>query len=90
MKIEFDPEKREKTLLHRGVDMAHAAEVLVGRTFTTKDERFDYGEDRFITFGLLNGRMMFVAWTLRDEVYRIISMRKANDREQKEFGPRLD
>jgi uncharacterized protein len=53
------------------------------------DDRKDYGEQRFVTVGYMNGRMVYVAWTPRDGAYRIISMRKANEREQQKYGPQL-
>ena len=42
----------------------------------------DYEEDRFITVGWLDGDMIVMVWTPRGKVRRIISMRKANDREK--------
>lgn len=60
-----------------------------GDTLTIEDDRFDYGEQRFITIGRLEGRMMVIVWTPRGAVRRIISMRKANDREQAAYSPRL-
>lgn len=89
MTIEFDPAKRQLTLDNRGIDMARAGEVLDGTTLTIVDDRQDYGETRFITVGRLDGRMVVVVWTPRGAVRRIISMRKANDREQALYGPRL-
>jgi uncharacterized protein len=89
MKIEYDPEKRELTLIHRGLDMADAELVLNSNNLTFPDLRNEYGEERFISIGLIEGRMVYIAWTLRNGVYRIISMRKANDREQKKYGSRL-
>ncbi len=89
MKIIFDPEKRRLTLQDRGLDMARASEVLGGIAITSEDERKDYGETRFITVGYLDGRMVSLAWTRREDAYRIISMRKANDREQKKYSPLL-
>ena len=56
---------------------------------TYRDARFDYGEDRFITLGLLKGRVVVIAHTQRGEKTRIISMRKGNDREQKTYQKRL-
>lgn len=85
MAITFDPAKRALTLEHRGLDMADAGEVLDGPSLTFPDERQAYGEPRFITLGLLAGRMVFIAWTPRDGGKRIISMRKANEREQKKY-----
>ena len=90
MKIEFDPEKRAQTLIHRGLDMAEAGFVFDASTITFEDRRNDYGEVRYITIGMLEKRMVYIAWTPRDGAHRIISMRKANDREQEKYGPRLD
>ncbi|WP_236841697.1 BrnT family toxin [Bosea sp. PAMC 26642] len=57
--------------------------------FTPEDVRTDYGEARFITAGLLQGRMVVIVWTPRGDKRRIISMRKANDREQARYQSRL-
>lgn len=90
MEIEYDPDKRAATLLHRGLDMAEAALVFSGPCLTFPDMRRAYGEERFITLGLLAGRMVVLVWTWRNQVRRVISMRKANEREQKLYQSRLD
>jgi uncharacterized DUF497 family protein len=90
MPVEFDPAKRQATLDHRGLDMARADEVFAGATITIEDDRQDYGEVRFITAGRLDGRMVVMVWTPRGAARRIISLRKANDREQALYAPRLD
>ena len=69
--------------------MARADEVFAGATLTVEDDRQDYGEVRFITIGFLDSRMVILVWTPRDDAYRIISMRKANEREQAIYGPRF-
>ena len=89
MQISYDPRKRDETLARRGLDLANAGIVLCGPALTVEDDRFDYGEPRFITIGLLRARMVVVAWTPPGETYRIISMRKANDREISRYGPAL-
>ena len=89
MEIEFDPSKRQDTLNERGLDMADAAAVFESEHVTMEDERIDYGETRYITVGFLVGRMVFLAWTPRGDARRIISMRKANDREQKAYASRF-
>ena len=89
MPIEFDAAKRTATLEARGLDMARADEVLAGATLTVEDDRRDYGEDRFITIGFLDDTMVVLVWTPRDGAHRIISMRKANDRERTLYGPRF-
>lgn len=60
VKIEFDPRKRDKTFTERGLDFARAEEVFAGATLTWRDDRQDYGEDRFISFGMLDGRHVVV------------------------------
>lgn len=89
MRIEFDAIKRKATLDARGLDMADAGEVFAGATVTFDDDRQDYGEPRKITIGLMSGRMVILVWTPRGAARRIISLRRANDREQKLYGPYL-
>ena len=81
MEITFDPDKRDRTLAERGLDFADAGRLFSGQVLTRSDDRMDYGEPRFITFGLLDDRHVVVIWTPRGEARRIISMRKANERE---------
>ena len=89
MDIRFDPAKRAKTLEARGLDFADAGLVFMGEVATDQDIRRDYGEDRFVTAGYLNGRMVVLVWTPRGADRRVISLRKANEREQAAYGPRL-
>ena len=69
--------------------MARADEVLAGPTLTVEDDRQDYGEDRFITIGFLEATMVVLVWTPRDGAHRVISMRKANERERTLYDPRF-
>ena len=89
MPIEFDAAKREATLEARGLDMARAEEVFAGATLTVEDDRRAYGEHRFITIGFLDGMMVILVWTPRGGTHRIISMRKANERERRLYAPRF-
>lgn len=89
MDIEFDPAKRAAILEARGLDMAEAGAVFDGDCLTFEDDRREYGEARFITIGFLAGRMVVTAWTPRGARRRIISMRKANEREQKAYAGRF-
>ena len=89
MKISFDSIKRLKALQERGLDFADAAQVFDGPIFTREDDRLDYPEPRFQTFGLVNDRLVMLVWTPTEEGMRIISMRKCNDREQKAYARRL-
>ena len=90
MQIEFDEAKRKKTLAERGLDFAQAVEVFAGPHFTGQDSRQAYLEDRFITAGLMGGRLVVMVWTPRGAARRIISMRKANAREKALYEKNLD
>jgi hypothetical protein len=83
MAITFDPVKRDLTLKRRGLDFARAGEMFAGRTITVADDRFDYGEVRFITAGYLGDRMAVVVWTARGEDRHVISMRHCHAKEEK-------
>ncbi len=89
MEITFDPWKRAKTLRERGLDFADAAELFSGRYTVELDERRDYGEARFVSAGLLRGRVVVLVWTPRGGVRRVISMRHAHEREASEWRRRL-
>nr|WP_298522784.1 BrnT family toxin [uncultured Halomonas sp.] len=90
MELSFEADKRDLTLEARLLDFADAAEVFAGYHFTLRDDRKDYGELRYITVGVMQARMIILVWTPRDGARRIISMRKANEREQRKYRSRLD
>jgi len=69
--------------------MKRAGDIFLARHLTVRDDRKDYGESRFITIGFLGDRMVVAVWTQRGSLKRIISLRKANDREQALYNPRL-
>ena len=82
--------KSRSNFAKHGLDFADAEQVLTGPFVTFVDSRFDYGEERLITLGLLAGRVVIIAHAPRgDDTTRIISMRKANRREQKIYQERL-
>ncbi|MDO9530632.1 MAG: BrnT family toxin [Deltaproteobacteria bacterium] len=89
MPVEWDEEKSRANLQKHGLSFDDARQVLAGDTITIPDERYDYGEDRLITLGKLSGRVVVVVHVARGEHTRIISMRKANAREQAIYQKRL-
>lgn len=82
MKLEWDEDKRKANFIKHGIDFSDAKYVFEGATLTFEDDRFAYGEQRFITMGMLKSLVVVIAHTERDDVIRIISMRKANKHEQ--------
>ena len=89
MRITYDPAKRDKTLAERGLDFDHAAMIFAGVTLTLLDDRQDYGEPRFQTYGRLGRRLVMVVWTPRGADRHVISMRKCNAREKARYEARL-
>jgi uncharacterized protein len=82
MQFAWDENKRQSNLVKHGFDFVDASDVFEGATLTFEDERFAYGEQRFITYGLLRGRVVAVAHTEQNTEVRVISMREATKREQ--------
>ncbi len=89
MDVTYDPAKRAATLAHRGLDFAEAGRLFEGKHATLRDDREDYGEERFLTAAQIAGRLVVVVWTPRDGTRRIISMRYAHEREAKRWGDYL-
>ena len=89
MEIDFDEGKRRKTLNERGLDFAHGDRVFEGPKFTQEDDRFDYPEPRFQTYGFLDNRLVMLAWRPIPDGIHVISMRKCNDRERRKFQAEL-
>ena len=87
--ITFDAAKRDRTLHERGLDFADAALVFEGLTATIEDDRRPYPEARYITAGVLGGRVVVIVWTPQEDGRRVISMRHAHERESKRWFDRM-
>jgi len=88
--FEWDGTKSQENLSKHGLSFDDAEIVFAGPCVTFEDNRFDYGEPRFITLGCLEGRFVVVAHTPRGARMRIISMRQGNRREEKAYQERLE
>ena len=85
MRFEWDDAKRQSNLLKHGFDFVGIEEVFAGETVTILDDRFDYGEKRFLTLGLLQERVVVIVHTETDEMIRILSVRKATKNEESSY-----
>lgn len=77
----WDEAKRRLNLRKHGIDFADADKIFRGVTFTAEDTREVYGEQRFLTLGLLEDQVVSLAHTEQGEEIRIISIRKATKHE---------
>ena len=81
MKFAWSERKRALNLREHKLDFVDAPSVFDGLTYTFEDDRFSYGEQRFVTLGLLAGIPVSIAHTENDHEIRVISFRKATNRE---------
>jgi uncharacterized DUF497 family protein len=81
MEFTWSEAKRNLNLQSHGLDFIDAPRVFEGVTFTFEDDRFSYGERRFVSLGLLAGVPVSIAHTENEHEIRIISFRKATHRE---------
>ena len=79
--ITWDEPKRRRNLEKHGLDFVDAEQVFKGVTYTYEDDRLAYGEQRFITLGLLREIVLSIVHTEQNDHIHIISMRKATKRE---------
>jgi uncharacterized DUF497 family protein len=86
MEIEFDPAKRLLTLKDRALDFLDAPRLFAGRSLTIVDDRTDYGEERFLSYGFVDNVAVALVWTDRNGVMRIISMRRMHEEEIHHVG----
>ncbi len=85
MRYEWDEAKREANVRKHGLDFADAEEVFAGTTISVEDRRHNYGEQRFVTFGMLGRVVVALAHTEQAGTIRLISMRKATRGERKSY-----
>ena len=85
VQLERDDRKRNKALAERGLDFADVAWVDRDTAFTLEDTRADYAEARFVTMAQIHNRLCVFAWRQRGEAFRVISLRKANERERTKY-----
>jgi len=83
--IEFDPAKNEANIAKHGVDMALAEQFEFDSALVTVDARQSYGEIRYIAIGYIAERLHVLAFTKRALKVRVISLRKANKREERAY-----
>ena len=90
MEWTFDPAKDAVNREKHGVSLALAEVLFHGPHVSIADDRFDYGETRRVAFGFISNRLFVCVYTDRDGERRIISLRKANSREARRYGEKIE
>ena len=82
MRFSWDEKKRRSNLKRHGLDFVDAPRVFEGLTFTFEDDRFAYGEQRFVTLGFLADIAVSLVHTETPSRIHVISFRKATRHEE--------
>ena len=85
MIIDFDPTKNAKNIHERGLSFERTAEFDFLLETYLLDDRQDYGEERQIAIGYLDGRLHFLCFVQIPDGIRVVSFRKANSREARKY-----
>jgi uncharacterized DUF497 family protein len=86
LRYAFDPAKDAVNRAKHGVSLALAEVLFAAPHVSIADDRFDYGETRQVAFGVINNRLFACVYVDRNGERRIISLRKANQREARRYG----
>ena len=81
----WDERKRRDNVKNHGLDFEGAEAIWDNFTVTREDIRERYGEERLVTFGLLNGEVVVLVHTERDHDIHIISLRRAEKYEARYY-----
>jgi len=82
MKFEWDEAKRRINLTRHQIDFVDVPKVFDGLTADLVDDRYDYGERRLFTLGLLNGEVVAIGYKQKGDVIRLITVRRASRNEE--------
>lgn len=83
MRYEWDAAKAAGNRTKHGVDFASVEGFDWATALIVADERFDYGEERWLALGLIDKQLFSLAFTLRGECVRVVSLRRASRKERK-------
>ena len=86
MEIKFDPDKDASNRQKHGLSLADASRMDFDTAIYAPDHRYDYGEDRTQALGAVGGRLHMLVFTMRGDVLRAISLRRANPREVRRYA----
>jgi uncharacterized DUF497 family protein len=81
--FEWDEKKRQANITKHGLDFKDAEAIFSAPVVATIDRRKSYSENRWAALGQLKGVIVYLAYTIRGEVIRVISMRRASKKERK-------
>lgn len=84
MHYEWDERKRHVTLAERGLDLADASRFFDGRPVVITPSPRGH-EERFAATAMVDGEFLTLIWTWRDDAIRVITMRRAHAKEERQY-----
>jgi hypothetical protein len=90
VELEFDPAKNARNIRERGISFERFADMDLDTAVAVEDTRANYGERRVRLFGMIDGRLHVAVVTYRSEKVRVISLRRANEREERTYAKKLE
>ncbi len=85
MQFDWDPDKLAKNIRKHKIDFSAAGKVFLDPYRVEYDEPDDDDGIRYNTTGMVDGRLMFVTYTMRGDLYRIISARRPDPHEKRRY-----
>ena len=85
MEIEWDNNKAASNLIKHKIDFEDAKNIFLDPNRLEREDKRDYDETRIQVIGIVNQVVLFVVYTKRNGRYRIISARRANKNEQRQY-----
>ena len=89
MEFEWDEDKRRSVIEERGLDLLYAARIFNGFVTTRFDVRYDYGEERRVALGLVEGEAYYVVYTEREGITRLITAWKGGRNGKRKYRASL-
>ncbi len=86
MQIDFDPDKNQRNIDERRIPFESVRRFEFNTAVIWKDDRRNYGETRYCALGYIGERIHHLTFTYRSDVIRVISLRKANQREVTKYA----
>jgi uncharacterized DUF497 family protein len=83
--FEWDENKRQINLEKHGIDFADIQPIFTNPIVQQEDKRYDYGESRIVLLGIVSETVLYIVYTWRGSICRIISARRANQRERRKY-----
>ena len=89
MRFTWDKKKKKKNIKKHGIDFSELVKVFEKPVLTRIDDSEDYGENRWISLGDLDGKIVVLVYTEESDIVRFISARRATKNEKRIYSEKV-